>query len=101
MYTKNGVSLCQNNMIAKYSRYLILPILTFIVLLVPGEAYASLNVQQDVIELVIVGEVLDSQGVPVIDAEIKSVTSEQPEPIAEASEPGKWHLGIDLPGDSS
>ena len=88
------ISLYRNNLITKYSRYLVLPILTFIVLLLPGEAYASLGVQQDVVELVIVGEVLDSQGVPVVDAEIKAVTSQQEESIAEAQsqEDGTWVL---------
>ena len=90
------ISLYQNNLLTIISRCLVLPILIFTVLLLPGQAYASLNQQQDVIELVIVGEVLDSQGVPVVDAEIKAVTSQQEESIAEAQsqEDGTWVLSF-------
>jgi Na+/H+ antiporter NhaD/arsenite permease-like protein len=68
--------------------------LMFLMLLIPGEAYASPEQQQDVIDLVIIGQVLDSQGVPVIEAEIKAVTSGRQEPLAEAhsQEDGSWVL---------
>ena len=66
----------------------------FLMLLIPGEAYASPEQQQDVIDLVIIGQVLDSQGGPVIEAEIKAVTSGRQESLAEAhsQEDGSWVL---------
>jgi Na+/H+ antiporter NhaD/arsenite permease-like protein len=43
---------------------------------------------------VIIGQVLDAQGVPVIEAEVKAVTSQRQEPLAEAhsQEDGSWVL---------
>jgi Na+/H+ antiporter NhaD/arsenite permease-like protein len=86
--------LLQNNLITKNTRYLVIVMLMFLMLLIPGEAYASPDQQQYVIDLVIIGQVLDSQGVPVIEAEIKAVTSGRQEPLAEAhsQEDGSWVL---------
>jgi len=81
--------------IKPHSRYLVIFILACLILLIPGEAYASPpGVQQDVVEVVIVGRVIDSQGVPVIDAEVLAITDRQPEPLAEAQsqEDGSWVL---------
>ncbi len=52
------------------------------------------SAQQNVVEVVIVGRVIDSQGVPVIDAEVIAITDHQPEPLAEAQsqEDGSWVL---------
>jgi len=86
--------LLQNNLITKNTRYLVIVMLMFLMLLIPGEAYASPEQQQDVIDLVIIGQVLDAQGVPVIEAEVKAVTSQRQEPLAEAhsQEDGSWVL---------
>ena len=71
--------------IKPHSHYLVIFILACLILLIPGEAYASPpSVQQDVVEVVIVGRVIDSQGVPVIEAEVFAITDHQPEPLAEA-----------------
>ena len=80
--------------IKPHSHYLVFFILACLILLIPGEAYASPpGVQQDVVE-VVVGRVIDSQGVPVIDAEVLAITEHQPEPLAEAQsqEDGCWVL---------
>jgi hypothetical protein len=64
-------------------------------MLIPGETYASSpGQQQDVIEVAIVGRVIDSQGVPVLDAEVTAITASQTEPLAEAQsqEDGTWVL---------
>jgi len=83
-----------NSMVTKYYRYLGILILIFFALLTPGEVQGSPELQDDLIELVVVGEVLDSQGVPVVDAEIMAVSSVQQEPLAEAQsqEDGSWVL---------
>jgi len=81
--------------IKPHSRYLVIFILACIILLIPGEAYATPpGVQQDIVEMVVVGRVIDSQGVPVIDAEVLAITDHQPEPLAEAQsqEDGSWVL---------
>ena len=78
-----------------YSRYLGLLILLCLFLLIPGEAYASQLLKlQDAIEVVVVGRVIDSQGEPVIEAEVLAATVSQPEPLAEAhsQEEGSWVL---------
>ena len=70
-------------------------ILGGLILLIPGEAYASPpSIQQDIVELVIVGKVIDSQGVPVLDAEVLAITESQTEPLAEgqSQEDGSWVL---------
>jgi Na+/H+ antiporter NhaD/arsenite permease-like protein len=78
------------------SRYLVIIILAGLVLLIPGETYASSDPQQDVVEVVIVGQVLDTQGVPVVDAEVIASTSDQPEPLVEvqSQEDGSWVLAF-------
>lgn len=75
-------------------RRLIIVILFFLFLGIPGEMFAAPAVQEEVIELVIVGDVFDSQGVAVIDAEILAITSDQQEPLAESlsQEDGSWVL---------
>jgi Na+/H+ antiporter NhaD/arsenite permease-like protein len=81
--------------IKPHSRYLVIFILACIILLIPGEAYATPpGVQQDIVEMVVVGRVIDSQGVPVKDAEVLAITDHQPEPLAEAQsqEDGSWVL---------
>jgi hypothetical protein len=71
--------------IKPHAHYLVIFILACLILLIPGEAYASPpRLQQDVVEVVIVGRVIDSQGVPVIEAEVFAITVYQPEPLAEA-----------------
>ena len=83
--------------IKQHASHLVIFILGCLVLLIPGEAYASPpGVQQEVLEVVIVGKVIDSQGVPVIDAEVIAITENQPEPLAEAQsqEDGTWVLGF-------
>ena len=93
---KMRYSLVKILLIPKISRYLAILILAGLVLLTPGETFASSDVQQDVVELVIVGKVLDSQDVPVIDAEVLAITTEQSEPLAEAhsQEDGTWILAF-------
>jgi Na+/H+ antiporter NhaD/arsenite permease-like protein len=81
--------------IKKRSWILAFFILICLILILPGEATASPpSLQQEIIEVVIVGRVLDSQGVPVIDAEVLAVTDQQSEPLAEAmsQEDGSWVL---------
>jgi Na+/H+ antiporter NhaD/arsenite permease-like protein len=81
--------------IKTHYRYVLIFILACLILLIPGEAYASPpGQQQDVIELVIIGRVIDSQGVPILDAEVLAITANQPEPLAEAQsqEDGSWVL---------
>ncbi|MES0361032.1 MAG: SLC13 family permease, partial [Anaerolineales bacterium] len=83
--------------IKQHASHLVIFILGCLCLFIPGEAYASPpGVQQDVLEVVIVGKVIDSQGVPVIDAEVIAITENQPEPLAEAQsqEDGSWVLGF-------
>jgi len=89
-------SLVQTPLISKFSRYLAILILAGLVLLTPGETFASSEVQQDVVELVIIGEVLDPQGVPVIEAEVIATTSDQQIPLAEnqSQEDGTWVLAF-------
>jgi len=86
--------LLQNRLITKNKRYIVIFALMFIVMLIPGEAFAFPGEQQNVIELVLVGEVIDPQGVPVFDAEVKALTSGRQEPLAEAhsQEDGSWVL---------
>ncbi|MGB5845812.1 MAG: SLC13 family permease, partial [Anaerolineales bacterium] len=78
------------------SRYLVIVILAGLVLLIPGEIYASSDPQQDVVEVVIVGQVLDTQGVPVVDAEVIASTADQAEPLVEvqSQEDGSWVLAF-------
>jgi Na+/H+ antiporter NhaD/arsenite permease-like protein len=78
-----------------HSRFTLIFILAFLILLIPGEAHASLpGIQQDVVEVVVVGQVIDAQGVPVIDAEVSAITVQESEPLAEAQsqEDGSWVL---------
>jgi len=86
--------LLQSRLITKNKRYIVILALMFIVMSIPGEAFAFPDQQQDVIELVLVGEVIDPQGVPVFDADIKALTSGRQEPLAEAhsQEDGTWVL---------
>ena len=69
-------------------------VLAFLLLLIPGEANALPRSQEDTVELVIVGRVVDSQGVPIVDAEILAITSQQEDPLAEdqSLEDGSWVL---------
>ena len=81
--------------IKQHASHFVIFILGCLVLLIPGEAFASPpGLQQDVLEVVIVGKVIDSQGVPVVDAEVFAITEHQPEPLAEAQsqENGSWVL---------
>ena len=81
--------------IKPHFRYFVIFILACLILVIPGEAHASPpGVQQDIIEVVIVGRVIDSQGVPVIDAEVLAITDRQSEPLAEtqSQEDGSWVL---------
>jgi hypothetical protein len=89
-------SLVQIPILTKFSRYLAILCLASFFLLIPGDSYASSEIQQDVVELVIIGKVLDSQGVPVIDAEVRATTTERTEPLAEAhsQEDGTWVLAF-------
>ena len=83
--------------VKQHTNHFVIFILGCLVLFIPGEAYASPpGVQQDVLEVVIVGKVIDSQGVPVIDAEVFAITKNQSEPLAEAQsqEDGSWVLGF-------
>jgi Na+/H+ antiporter NhaD/arsenite permease-like protein len=83
------------NQIKPYSRYLAIILFTCLFLLIPGETSASFpGQQQDVIEVAIVGRVIDSQGVPVLDAEVTAITASQTEPLAEtqSQEDGTWVL---------
>ena len=92
--TKKKNLLVQNWFNTKKIRYPVLLLLIIGALLITGEASAVPGVQQDMIELVIVGEVLDTQGVPVVDAEIAAISSVQDEPLAEtqSQEDGSWVL---------
>jgi Na+/H+ antiporter NhaD/arsenite permease-like protein len=79
----------------KNTKYFVLFILGCLVLLIPGEASASPpSAQQNANQVVIVGSVVDSQGVPIIDAEVLAITDDQSEPLAEAisQEDGSWVL---------
>jgi Na+/H+ antiporter NhaD/arsenite permease-like protein len=90
------ISLYQNNNIRKYFRYSVFACLSIILLLIPAETSARRGEQQNAVEEAIVGEVIDSQGVPVVDAEIKAYTSQQEEPLAEniSQEDGSWVLAF-------
>jgi hypothetical protein len=56
-----------------------------LIFLLPGEATAlPADLQQEIIEVVIVGRVVDSQGVPILDAEVLALTDQHNEPLAEA-----------------
>lgn len=66
-----------------------------LVFLYPGESKAfPSDLQQVIIEEVIVGRVLDSQGVPIVDAEVQAFLDQQSEPLTEAlsQEDGSWVL---------
>jgi hypothetical protein len=55
--------------IKPHSRYLVIFLLACLILLIPGEAYATPpGVQQDIVEMVVVGWVIDSQGCAVNSA---------------------------------
>ena len=73
----------QNKYISKYFRYFVFLCLSLILLLIPAETSARRGEQQNTVEVAVVGEVIDSQGVPIVDAEIKAFTSQQEEPLAE------------------
>jgi Na+/H+ antiporter NhaD/arsenite permease-like protein len=69
--------------------------LAALIFLLPGDVTASpADLQQEIIEVVIVGRVIDSQGVPVVDAEVLALPDQQSEPMAEAvsQEDGSWVL---------
>lgn len=69
-------------------------VLALLLLFIPGEANALPRSQEDTVELVIVGRVVDSQGVPIVDAQILAITSQQEDPLAEdqSLEDGSWVL---------
>ena len=69
-------------------------VLALLLLFIPGEANALPRSQEDTVELVIVGRVIDSQGVPIVDAQILAITSQQEDPLAEdqSLEDGSWVL---------
>lgn len=71
-------------------------VLALLLLFIPGAANALPRSQEDMVELVIVGRVVDSQGVPIVDAEILAITSQQEEPLAEdqSLEDGSWVLAF-------
>jgi Na+/H+ antiporter NhaD/arsenite permease-like protein len=78
-------------------RYLVMFLLGYLILLIPSETYASPpSAEGDVLEAVIVGRVIDSQGVPVIDADVLAISEQLPEPLAEAQsqEDGSWVLAF-------
>ena len=78
-----------------YLRWLIALIILGFFLLIPGESYASTpSQQQDEVEVAIVGRVIDSQGVPVLEAGVSAITASQPQPLAEtySQEDGTWVL---------
>ncbi len=92
-----------NNMKSRYLpkklnlRFLAIFLVGFLFLLIPSETFASPpGAEGDVLEVVIVGRVIDSQGVPVVDAEVQAVSNQQPEPLAEAKsqEDGSWVLAF-------
>lgn len=77
--------------------YLILFISLALILLSPGEAEAhQIRFQESPAEMVLVGQVVDSQGVPVTEAEVVALTDLQPEPLAEtqSQEDGSWMLAF-------
>ncbi len=81
--------------IKPHLRFMVILLLGYLILLIPGEAFASpIRLQQAAAEVVIVGRVIDSQGVPVIEAEVVAIMDQQPEPLAEAQsqEDGSWTL---------
>lgn len=87
--------------IKPHYRYLFIFLVACLFLLIRGKAYASPQItQQDVVELIIVGQVSDSQGVPIVDAEVLAFTSHQSESLGEdqSQEDGTWLL--ELPGVS-
>jgi len=75
-------------------RHIAFLVLAILLLFTPGEASALSRSQEDTVELVIVGRVVDSQGVPIVDAEILAITSQQEVPLAEdqSLEDGSWVL---------
>jgi Na+/H+ antiporter NhaD/arsenite permease-like protein len=81
----------------KHTWYLALLFLIPLIFLLPSEATAFPgDFQQGIIEVVIVGRVIDSQGVPILDAEVLAFTDLQSEPLAEAlsQEDGTWVLEL-------
>jgi len=81
--------------LSSFYRYLGMTILIYLILLLPGEAFASQPVyQDDILELVIVGRILGPQGEPVVDASIQAITVFKTEPLAEteSQEDGSWVL---------
>jgi Na+/H+ antiporter NhaD/arsenite permease-like protein len=75
--------------------FFVLLFLIPLIFLLPGEATAlPADLQREIIEVVIVGRVVDSQGVPILDAEVLALTDQHNEPLAEAhsQEDGTWVL---------
>jgi Na+/H+ antiporter NhaD/arsenite permease-like protein len=75
--------------------YFAIFILASLLFLLPGEATASPSgVQGEAVELVVIGRVIDSQGVPVVDAEVIAIIDQQSEPLSEtiSQEDGTWVL---------
>jgi Na+/H+ antiporter NhaD/arsenite permease-like protein len=90
-------TLVQKFLYSKFTRHLGIFILAAIVMLIPGETLAAPATQEDEVELVIVGNAFDSQGVPISEAEVSAITSGLSEPLAEnlSQEDGSWVLAFE------
>jgi len=79
---------------SKLPWHLVIIFLAGLVLLIPGKTSVASVTHQELVEVVIIGNVFDTQGVPVGEAEVSASTTGHAEPLAEdhSQEDGSWVL---------
>jgi len=78
-------------------RFLIIALVLFVLVLVPGNSIANQSEEDPPIEYVIVGRLIDAQDQPIVEAQITGSVSGKDEPLAESEsqEDGSWSLVLD------
>ena len=82
--------------LGSYSHVLLIAMLAGLLAVIPGEAFALTNGQEGSSNYVIIGTLIDQQGVPVVDVSVKAFSIDETELLGEteSQEDGTWRLAL-------